>query len=145
MRLTKSKTSKLTKDDIFANNKFVKKSAKWESSLSINLYAKFLNLTNEQSFLSQFPALSPQEQYVLLSLNDFWVNGNKITVLDAADSMYVFSRASVIRFFKALRKKGYITMTVDDEDNRVKFIEPTNLLLSYFKKHEDLMIKILSN
>ena len=56
-----------------------------------------------------------------------WTQGKKITVLFAMRMCDDASASTVHRRLKTLRIKGMLDLELDQDDNRVKFIVPTEL------------------
>lgn len=105
------------------------------------IYQKFLNLAIAVEELSEFPTLDPVEQKMLALLSKYWLNKEKITVVEAMHITGQISTSTIFRYLKKLRQKGYIELVVDEFDNRVKYVSSTPLTDSYFNKMGKLMLK----
>jgi DNA-binding MarR family transcriptional regulator len=106
-----------------------------------NIYQRFLNLANALDQLTEFPQLSPDEKFLMLQLNNYWIKNQEVKVVEVIKSIKESSPATVFRNLKKLRLKGYVELRVDEEDNRVEYIKPTNLTISYFDAHGKIILK----
>jgi DNA-binding MarR family transcriptional regulator len=104
-------------------------------------YQKFLNLCNAIDALSDFPKLTPDEKCVIKILNSYWVKNEPITVVEAMTAVDTQSTSTVFRNLKKLRQKGYLQLAIDETDNRVKYVQPTNLTIKYFQEHGKALLK----
>jgi len=102
-------------------------------------YLKFLNLLEAVKGLPSFPSLDPVEERLLNTFAVLWQVGAPVTVLQSMEILDSTSPATVHRRLKTLRKKGFIALKVDESDNRVKFIRPTDLANTYFAKLEECL------
>jgi DNA-binding MarR family transcriptional regulator len=110
-----------------------------------NIYQIFLNLTHAVDELTEFPKLSPDERCLISHLNKYWVNKQDVKVVEVINTVAHSSPATVFRNLKKLRQKGYIRLIVDSGDNRVKFVQPTSLTVSYFDSLGKLIIQSTQN
>lgn len=110
-----------------------------------NIYQIFLNLTHAVDELTEFPKLSPDESCLMRHLNKYWVNKQDVKVVEVINTVAHSSPATVFRNLKKLRQKGYIQLIVDSGDNRVKFVQPTSLTVSYFDSLGKLIIQSTQN
>ena len=97
-------------------------------------YLRFLSLASAIHDLPGIPQLDSTEEKLLnlLALN---INsGQKVNVLEAMNLVPDASPATVHRRLKTLRKKNMITLNVDAIDNRIKYIEITDVAVEYFTK-----------
>lgn len=97
-------------------------------------YLRFLSLAAAIHDLPGIPHLDSTEEKLLnlLALN---INsGQKVNVLEAMNLVPDASPATVHRRLKTLRKKNMITLNVDAIDNRIKYIEITDVAVEYFTK-----------
>ena len=105
-----------------------------------NLYQTFLNLAHGIDQLTEFPRLSPDEKCLMGHLNVFWSNDQDIKVVEILNQVDHISPATVFRYLKQLRQKGYVQLEIDENDNRVKYIKPTQLTVAYFAEHGRLLL-----
>jgi DNA-binding MarR family transcriptional regulator len=106
-----------------------------------DVYQKFLNLSQAVDELTRFPVLTPDQKCLLRYLNNYWVKGEIITVVAAMNIVDNMSTSTVFRNLKKLRTIGYIQLEIDEIDNRVKYIRPTEQTLSYFTEHGKIFLK----
>jgi hypothetical protein len=97
-------------------------------------YLKFLNLVHAVRQLPAFPPMDPMEERLLNQLAASWHAGIQVTVLEAMRMSQDASATTVHRRLKTLRKKGIISLDIDEADNRIKYIAPTELATAYFAK-----------
>jgi DNA-binding MarR family transcriptional regulator len=76
----------------------------------------------------------PIEEQMLNLLGAMWYEGKKITVLEAMALLPDISATTLHRRLKTLRTKGFISMDMDELDNRVKYVMPTSMATEYFAK-----------
>ena len=100
--------------------------------LSSSNYIKFLNLAKAMRELTVFPSLSPMEECLLNYVALAWQTDNQLSVSETMHSDVAMSPSSVHRHLKSLRAKGYLCLTVDELDNRIKYIRNTPLSAKYF-------------
>jgi hypothetical protein len=113
-----------------------------ESDLNFaDIYQRFLNLANAIDDLNKFPKLSPDEKCLLRHLNNYWAINQKIKVVQIINLVKSSSPATVFRYLKLLRQKGYIELELDIDDNRIKYINPTELTIAYFSEHGKLLLQ----
>ena len=96
-----------------------------------DVYLKFLNLILAARHSAPFPALDFPEERLLDQLAVWWCQGKKITVLKAMQMSPDVSSTTVHRRLKTLRLKGMLSLELDEDDNRVKYIVPTDLSRQY--------------
>ena len=96
-------------------------------------YLRFLYLmrTVKESMQTQ---ADPIEEQMLNLLGALWYEGKKVTVLEAMALLPDISATTLHRRLKTLRTKGFISMDMDEIDNRVKYVVPTALATEYFSK-----------
>ncbi|MFM8391268.1 MAG: winged helix DNA-binding protein [Methylophilaceae bacterium] len=108
-----------------------------------SVYQTFLNLTHAIDDLTEFPKLSPDERCLIRHLNSYWVKKQEVKVVEVINNVAYSSPATVFRNLKKLRQKGYVELLMDSRDNRVKFVQPTELTISYFDNLGKLMLQSL--
>lgn len=96
------------------------------------LYFKFLNLVAATRQLPGLPEIDAVEDRILAFLARGWYGGERITVVEAMNGMEEISPSTVQRRLKALRSKGMLRLESDEQDNRFKYLEPTDLSIRYF-------------
>lgn len=97
-------------------------------------YLRFLNLVSAIRGLPAFPSLDAVEERVLNGLAAVWACGAKVTVLEAMRLTPDASPSTVHRRLKQLQEKGLIALRTDENDSRVRFIEPTAAANQWFAK-----------
>jgi len=88
---------------------------------------RFLNLITAIRSMPSVPVLDALEEKVLIALASKWASGIAITVMEMLDYFTDVSPSTVHRRLKTLKKKGLIALKEDDDDNRTKYIQPTQL------------------
>ena len=96
------------------------------------LYFKFLNLVAASRQLPGVPEIDAVEDRILGFLARAWYQGERITVVEAMHGMEEISPSTVQRRLKALRVKGLLRVENDEQDNRLKYVQPTDLSMRYF-------------
>jgi hypothetical protein len=99
---------------------------------SSKAFVKFLGLVHAAALKGNANDLGAQEIAMLNTLAQGWLDGVPLSVLGAMRANDTCSSTSSHRSLKLLRKKGYISLAVDDLDNRVKAVLPTALAMQYF-------------
>lgn len=84
--------------------------------------------------MPDFPVLDPVEERLLNLFATVWHNGNQITVLQAMGMSTDVSSTTAHRRLKSLRKKGVIILVADEADNRIKYVQPTEVAQQYFSQ-----------
>ena len=107
-------------------------------------YQKYLELSTSVHDKRDFYLLTADEKYLLRSLNHYWIEDKKVTVLTALNETNHMSHNRVFRNLKKLREKGFLSLEVSKTDNRIKYILPTKLTLNYFNEHGKILTKFCS-
>jgi hypothetical protein len=97
-------------------------------------YLNFLRISGDVRKSAAFPQLDLPEERLLDLLATYWSSGKKITVLKAMQMSSDASSTTVHRRLKTLRLKGMLELDLDEDDNRVKYIMPTQLALDYLSQ-----------
>jgi DNA-binding MarR family transcriptional regulator len=97
-------------------------------------YLNFLRISGDVRKSESFPSLDLPEERLLDLLAIYWSSGKKITVLKAMQMSSDASSTTVHRRLKTLRLKGMLELELDEDDNRVKYIIPTQLALDYLSQ-----------
>jgi DNA-binding MarR family transcriptional regulator len=100
-----------------------------EKSLS---YVRFLNLVEATRQLPGFPAIDVVEDQILAFFARSWYVGQRVTVVEAMNSLPELSPSTVQRRLKSLRSKKLLATESDEQDSRYKYIVPTELAVQYF-------------
>ena len=95
------------------------------------IYLNFLRISGDLRKSPAYPQLDLPEERLLDLLAMFWSSGKKITVLKAMQMSSDASSTTVHRRLKTLRLKGMLELQMDDDDNRVKYINSTQLSREY--------------
>lgn len=93
-------------------------------------YLRLLNLVG--AIQRRQPALDPIEERLLNRMAAAWHRGDKVTVTEAMGDQPDLAPATVHRRLKRLKDKGFITLAADEQDQRLRHIEPTPAALRYF-------------
>ena len=100
-------------------------------SNKFDVYPKFLSNALKVRQSSKYPQLDQHEERLMDQLATSWSKGQKITVLLTMRMCEDASPSTVHRRLKTLRFKGMLDLQLDEDDNRVKYIVPTELAKSY--------------
>jgi len=98
----------------------------------LSMYLRFINLIQAIRDLPTFPKIDPVEERLLNIFAICWLKEQKLTVLEAMNMSPDVSPTTVHRRLKSLRSKGFIDLSVDAIDTRIKYIVPTMLTEQYF-------------
>ena len=96
------------------------------------IYQRLVYLTSSAKEINDFPSLEPTEKMFLNLLSNYWLKNQKITVVESMKMTSKLSTSTMFRHLKALRKKGYVNLVVDEFDNRVKYVTATDITNAYF-------------
>ena len=99
------------------------------TSSGASAYVRFLNLV--ESLRRSQPELDPVEERLLNSLARAWGEGRQVSVMEAMEGASDASPATVHRRLKSLQGKGMLSLQSDAQDNRVKYIVPTQATTDY--------------
>ena|ERR1035437_7006142 len=97
-------------------------------------YLKFLDLAQAIRELPSFPVLDAVVEQLLNAFAAVWHEGHTVRVLEAMQMLPNISGSTVHRRLAALQTKGMIALSVDETNNRIKYIVPTKLTYKYFAK-----------
>jgi DNA-binding MarR family transcriptional regulator len=95
---------------------------------------RFLNLMLAVHSLPSMPDLDGIEEKILNALALQWGKGAKVTVMEMLQFFTNTSPSTVHRRLKSLKKKGMLALKEDEDDNRTKYILPTQLAIEYFEE-----------
>lgn len=96
-------------------------------------YMNFLRLAQEVRSSPDFSSLSPTEERLLNLLGSSWVLDQRITVLQAVQVDNHSSHSTTHRLLKSLRLKKFIKLCMDNDDNRVKYVQPADKTHDFFE------------
>ncbi|MDO9277747.1 MAG: hypothetical protein Q7U05_04220 [Polaromonas sp.] len=99
---------------------------------SSNNYLNYLYRLELARKLPGATKLDPLEERMLSCLAPAWHLGKKITVLEAMKNCSHMSSTTAHRRLKSLRKKGFVNLVSDEDDNRIKYVLPTDSVHQYF-------------
>jgi len=105
-------------------------------------FQKFLNLTQAVDDLVEFSHLTADERQLIKNLNNYWFNKENITVVSAMNLTNTISTSTTFRILKKLRQKGFIALEVDKNDNRIKYVKPTEKIQSLFHQYGKILMKV---
>ncbi len=109
---------------------------------NVDVYLKFLNLVRALEGSPGFPSLDSMEEQLLKELALEWNCGKRVTVLEAMNLFSDISNSTIHRRLKSMKRKGVISLEVDELDNRVKYVMPTALANSYFQMLGSCVLKL---
>jgi len=109
-------------------------------SNSASLYLKFLNLVRALDAAPSFPSLDATEERLLGHLANAWAEDKRVTVLEAMNLEAEVSSTTIHRRIKSLKRKGVISLEVDEKDNRIKYVLPTQLASDYYAALSKCMV-----
>ena len=95
-------------------------------------YLHFLYRLEAARKLPGATKLDPLEERMLSCLAPAWHLGKKITVLEAMKNCSHMSSTTAHRRLKSLRRKGFVELFADEDDNRIKYVRPTDTAHQYF-------------
>lgn len=102
-------------------------------------YQKFLHLANAIRQMPSVPLLDAVEERLLNAFAAAWHSGRQMTVLEAARMVPDASERTVFRRLKTLESKGLIAFDTDANDQRRRFVMPTERTNQYFHKLGECM------
>lgn len=92
----------------------------------------YINYLNLSKLASRPPGFDVHIELVLHWLAAHWATGTPVTVVQAMHQIPGVSSTTVHRRMKFLREAGFIVLEMDEEDNRVKHVRPTDTAQAYF-------------
>lgn len=106
-----------------------------ETHQASQIYVRFLNLLEAIKGDPDVPELDQSEGALLDMLARRWFSKQPITVLETMNSgVGNMSQSTVHRRLKSLRKHGLVALEIDEQDNRIKYVEPTEKALAYLDR-----------
>lgn len=95
-------------------------------------YVRFLNLINAVRQMPTLPVLDAVEERLLGAVLAEWMAGRQLPVTEAARMEAGTPERTAFRRIKSLHEKGLLSFEVCPDDNRVKYIVPTDTAGRYF-------------
>ena len=105
------------------------------------IYERFVNLAIESEASDLLPALELVHRRLLSLLCLEWSNGKRVTVVDAANLLEEVAISTSYKKLKNLRQQGYVKLSLDEMDSRIKYVEPTELTENYFRTLGKIMLE----
>ena len=102
-------------------------------SKNLTVFYQFLTATRDTKSIKGRVELDSVDARILEELAVSWKDGTPITVVQMMTSVAFVSTTTAHRRLKSLRKNGLINLQLNEEDNRVKFIIPTEKALQHFE------------
>jgi hypothetical protein len=103
-------------------------------SKPLQAYLKFLRMAQSVREMPEFPGLGAVEERMMNMFGARWQRNQQVTVIHAMTILPEISPATAHRRLKELQKMDWIALDVNEVDNRVKFVVPTDLTLKYFSE-----------
>lgn len=97
----------------------------------IKNYQNFLKIIDIIKSDINFPALSPNEEYLFNEILKEWSEDKKISVKSALKLNNSCSASTNFKHLKQLRKSHLLEIETDELDNRIKYIVPSVLAVQY--------------
>lgn len=107
-------------------------------------HIRLLNLLSALRELSQFHALTAEEDELLRSLLVRWHDTANITMTDVLSRVSGVSPTTAYRRLLGLRSKGFVQLRACTGDKRVKYVDPTGLSMDY-ANHVGLALELISS
>ena len=104
-----------------------KKSTFPEATMAAMLFAAAM-----PKVAAKYPPLGAEVTAFLDVFGAHWQQGISLQVVQAMQLCPNSSTTTAHRFLKALRKGGWVELRTSEEDQRIKFIEPTSQTVQYF-------------
>lgn len=104
---------------------------------NIQLLRKLIQINKKRNY----PKMTPQAERMFGALASNWMNHEPIRVKEAVLIDTSQGESSNFKTIKELTKSGWIELVVDEKDNRVKYIQPTELALQYLQEYGDALDK----
>ena len=108
-------------------------------------YARFINFSASVRQLTGSSALDAAEERMLQCLAAAWSMDHPLTVLQAMALPHGLSQSTAHRRLTQLRKKGFVSLKVDEHDARVRYVEATEKSLRYFSQLGRCMVEALKD
>lgn len=99
-------------------------------------YVRFFRLLKAIREAVPFREMSADEERMLCDLILRWHEIDLLTVKKVISSSYSTSSSSAYRRLRSLQEKGLVDLRVDQEDKRIKYVEPTAKARQYVRQLE---------
>lgn len=96
-------------------------------------FYNFLAASRNANGLAVLALIDPVDERILYELAMHWRVDSPISVVQTMHAVNFVSTTTAHRRLKSLRKNKMIDFVLDVQDNRVKFIVPTEKTLQYFE------------
>lgn len=116
------------------------------TSKKINANQEFFNYLDKLIIAkksSNLPTLEPMDELMLITLARADASGTPFQVLQAMTCVPHISTTTAHRILKRLRHDGWITLLLDQADNRIKYTLPSKQTHEYLSLHTRSMSKTL--
>lgn len=97
-----------------------------------NKFIEFLDVFDD---LINLNSISIKELHVLMMLNKYWKKNVDVNVSMVSENNPEISKGTVFKTLKKLRNNNLIQYVSDTNDERYKFIKPTDNLLNLLTKN----------
>ena len=97
-----------------------------------NKFIEFLDVFDD---LINLNSISIKELHVLMMLNKYWKRNINVNVSMVSENNPEISKGTVFKTLKKLRNNNLIQYVSDTNDERYKFIKPTDNLLNLLTKN----------
>lgn len=105
-------------------------------------YVRLLNMLNAIRQMSPFNALNGEEERLLADLVVRWHSVGTFTISDVMESGIASSATTSYRRLIALRDKGLVNLRVDENDRRIKYVEPSSAAEEYMARLNNGLTKL---
>lgn len=111
------------------------------NAMECQSYWRYIDLLNQAKTAAKMPPLAAMDAVMLEAVATPWARGKPMQVLEAMTSCKEISTTTAHRVLKRLRIDGWIALTLDRVDNRIKYISLTEQGEKYFSLHSQCMDK----
>lgn len=98
-----------------------------------NATVRLINLVNS---IDELTTIDHTFIFFIKELIALWSSKEAVTVSDVISLNHVGSRATLHRQLNRFKKQGYLSLMSNPDDKRIKFITPTQKLLSLINQFE---------
>ena len=112
-----------------------------ENNNDIQDFFIYLDKLNVAKKTSNLPILEPMDELMLITLARADASGTPFQVLQAMTCVPHISTTTAHRILKRLRHDGWITLLLDQADNRIKYTLPSKQTHEYLSLHTRSMSK----
>ena len=107
------------------------------------VYLRYLALTQALDSSAAPVAMDETQKRLLELIATRHADGNAITVSEAMGAAFIASPATIHRRIAILLKAGLIEVVKSDQNQKIKFLVPTQSSIDYFEKMGKLMASAL--